>query len=239
VNSIENTLAFYSHPLIVLNDHDTYSCSLMGSCTGIHYRNRYLLLCTRHQLQVLDGRSYEDVGLLDEDGQSFCSAGGIAHYQNHINESEINDLTVFDFTQPCRDRYNMKGCFLNLNAQPQENSDQAIALLVSGYPTTKQSYNLTEESRQLGFTRAQVICTVAGQEDQLSADPAILKILTLDPLKFNPDGMSGGAAFSFQLINRIAHANLAGIVVRAGSGNFFILRINQILQSIDSWLATK
>jgi len=238
VKAMERTLSCYTQPLVIWNHDDTYSCGLIGSCIGIHYRNRYLLLCTRHQLKILGGRSYEDVGLLDKDGHSFCSAAGIRHYRDDINDVDLNDLNVFDFTEPCKDREHMKDRFFNLHGLPPKvPSNQVVGFVVSGYPSSKQNYGLTEETKQLGFARAQITCSLAPYEDQLKTDPTVLKLLSLSPLNFDPDGMSGGAAFVIQLVNGIGHAHLAGMVVRAGSNNFYILTIGYILKFIDSWLA--
>ncbi|MBN8543769.1 MAG: hypothetical protein J0M34_05840 [Alphaproteobacteria bacterium] len=238
IKSLEQTLALYTHPLVVWNHNETYSCSLIGSCIGIHYRERYLLLCTRHQLKTLEGRSYEDVGLLDKDGKSFCSAGGIRYYNNDINDEVLNDLAVFDFTEPCKDRTQMKERFFNLNGLPPDvPSNQVVGLVVSGYPTDKQDYGMNEETRHLGFAQASITCSIASDENQLE-DSTVLKLNVLGSLSLNPDGMSGGAAFTLQLVNGTAHAHLAGMVVMAGSNNFYILKIGCILNSINSWLKT-
>lgn len=235
--SIEGILSKYAHPLVIWNHNETYPCGLIGSSTGIYYQNRYLLLCTRHQLKVLDGRSYEDVGLLDKDGGSFCSGAGIRHYQEGVNEFELHDLTVFDFTKPCSERTQMKERFFNINGPPPNiPSDQIIALIVYGYPSEKQKYDLNEETKHLGFKKESAVCLLAPHNDQSKEDPTTLKIDALEALKFDPDGMSGGAAFVIQLFGTNAQAYLAGIVLRAGRDSFHILRIGHILNSIDSWL---
>lgn len=237
VKSIESILCDYVHPLVVWNHDETYSIGLIGSAIGIQYRKKYLLLCTRHQLKVLDGRDYEDIGLLDEDGHSFCSAGGIRHYLNDFNEVDLHDLVVFDFTLPCKDRQQMRRCFFNLESIPPDvTSDQIIGFISSGFPAENQNYDLSEEKRHLGLHRAQVVCSLSPYNDQPKEDPTILRLTPLDPLCFNPDGMSGGAAFVIQFVNGIPHSYLAGMTVRAGVNNFYILKIGFIRNFIDSWL---
>lgn len=236
-NSAESILSRYTHPLVIWNHVEDYPCGLMGSCLCIYYRDRYLLLCSRHQLKLLQGRSYEDMGLLDKDGYSFCSAAGIKHYNDDFNAVDLHDLTVFDFTEPCNARGHMKERFFNLKeAPPVMRSDHVVGFVVSGYPSKKQDYDFTDGKKQLGLALAPVVCTLAPLEDQ-PEDPTILKLNTLDPLKFDSDGMSGGGAFVIHLDNGVGYTHLAGMIVRGGSNNFYILRMGYIMSVIDEWLA--
>lgn len=237
IKSIEGTLCNYVHPLVVWNDNEIYSIGLIGSAIGIYYRKKYLLLCTRHQLKVLDGRSYENVGLLDKDGHSFCSAGGIRHYVSSMNEVDLHDLVVFDFTEPCKHRPHMQSGFFNLGCIPKvTTSDKIIGFIAAGYPSSNQDVNLTEEERKLRLRRAQVICELAPYSEQPKEDPTLLRLSPLDPLHFNPDGMSGGTVFVMQFLNDKPHAFLAGIIVRAGSNSLYIVKTGFIQKFIDSWL---
>ena len=97
--AVESTLARHTEPLIVWNHDDVYSCSLMGSGVAIRYRNRYLLLCTRHQLKnVLDGRPSDNVGLLDKDGVQ------------ELIKSEVNAGSVYN-QRPFYERWVIYGSF--------------------------------------------------------------------------------------------------------------------------------
>ncbi len=120
---------------------------------------------------------------------------------------------------------------------PDVPSNQVVGLIVSGYPFDKQNYGLTEETRQLGFARAQIVCSIAPYEEQPKADQTVLKLDSLSPLGFNPNGMSGGAAFVMQIVGTSAHAHLAGMVIASSNNKFHIIKIGPILQFIDSWIA--
>ena len=237
VKAIESALCNYVHPLVVWNHDETYSVGLIGSGIAIHYRDKYLLLCTRHQLKALAGRSYEDVGLLDKDGHSFCSAGGIRHYLNHLNEVDLHDLVVFDFTEPCQARPYMRERFFNFESLPPDTlSDQIIGFVASGYPVKEQDYGLTEDEKHLGLRRAQVVCSLAPYNEQPKEDPTLLRLTPMDQLRFDPDGMSGGAAFVVQFVNGLPHAYLAGMIVRAGANSLYILKAVFIQKFIEWWL---
>ena len=114
------------------------------------------MLCTRHQLEVLDGRPYEDIGLLDKDGQNFCTAGGIRHYHESLNDVDLHDLVVFDFTEPCQHRPDMTERFFNFDsAPPNVFSDQVIGFVISGYPSNEQDYGINESEKAIGPSSGQ------------------------------------------------------------------------------------
>ncbi|MDB2414201.1 hypothetical protein N9W34_00340 [Rickettsiales bacterium] len=234
-NSVQSSLSRYTHPPVIHNhNEEIYTCSLRGSSIGIYYRKRYLLLCTRHQL---NGCDYKDVGLIDKDGDSLHTSAGSWHYPPSVNETDLNDLIVFDFTAPCNYSPYMKEWFFSLECFPPNSpSNGIIAFIISGYPSQEQKYNLGEEEKHLGFRRESITCLLGSYDDQVKGDPSILCLSYDHNSDFNPDGMSGGAAFVIQLVNGKPRAYLAGMVVRAGNGKFYILRIGFIQKFIDQYL---
>jgi hypothetical protein len=236
VTSAESILAHYTAPLIVWNHDDVHSCSPIGSSITIRYRGRYLLLCTRHQLNALEGRSYEAVGLLDRDGHTHCTAAGMQCFEG-VNETDFNDLVVFDFTSPCEERPHMKERFFNLvHFPPNTVSDRVAALIVSGYPSKDLDYDM-DERRHLGFVKRIIICQLAGHNHQ-SKDHTLLRLKTPGRLDYDPDGMSGGAAFVVQFEEGKPHAYLAGMVVRARFNDIYILKIKFIKLFLDKYILT-
>lgn len=237
IQSIEGVLCNYTHPLVVWNNDKTFPVSLIGSAICVYYRNKYLLLCTRHQLKLLDGRSYEDVGLLDKDGGYFCSATGISHFLEPLNEVDLHDLVVFNFTKPCQARSHMKQLFFNLESViPDTASEQIVGFFASEYPSKELDYGLAEEPKRLALRRAQVFCELAPYSEQPKEDSTLLRLTPRDPLSFNPNGMSGGSAFAIQFVNGAPHAYLAGMIVRAGTNSVYILKSGSMISFINSWL---
>ena len=234
IRAAESTLARYTLPLVVINNDETYPCSLMGSSIGVKYKDYYFLLCCKHQLQnTLAGRPVRDVGLLDTDGYSLCSAGGIRFFDT-INDSELHDLVVFDFTEPCNNRPKMQERFFNLQHSPPEiNSDRIVTFIASGFPFKDQKYDTNEESRSIGFAKRIELCELAPESEQ-SSDKTLLRVKPLNPFNFDPDGMSGGAAFTILLDGTTQRAYLAGMLVRAGQEDIYLLKIDNILQVLDN-----
>lgn len=232
--SIESTLARWTLPLVVINDDEIYPCSLMGSSIAVKHKGRYFLICCRHQLtNTLAGRSFEDVGLLDVDGHSLCSAGGIRFFDG-VNDSDLHDLVVFDFTEPCKKRQKMQERFLTLEHSPPEvPAHNIVAFIVSGYPFKDQNYEMSEESRKIDFRKRIEICGLAAEDEQ-PADKTLLRIKPKNPFNFDPDGMSGGAAFTILLDGITPRAYLAGLLVRAGREDVYLLKIGNILQMLET-----
>lgn len=231
--SIESTLARWTLPLIVINNDETYPCSLMGSSIAVKHKGRYFLLCCRHQLtNTLAGRSFEDVGLLDVDGHSLCSAGGIRFFDG-LNDSDLHDLVVFDFTEPCKKRPKMQERFFNLEGLPPAvASHKVVTFVVSGFPFKDQKYEITEETRSIGFAKRIELCGLAPENEQ-PKDTTMLRVKPLNPFDFDPDGMSGGAAFTILLDGTTPRAYLAGMLLRAGRDDVYLLKIGNILDVLD------
>ncbi|MDX0218761.1 hypothetical protein GOC40_12230 [Sinorhizobium meliloti] len=227
-SSISSILAKYATNLAVFNEHPTYPLSLCGSATPIHFEGRFFLACCSHQLR---GRNYEHVGLLTDDGSYLVTSAGVRHFIRET-DSDYSDLVVFDFTDPCIEHADLRKRFFDFREIPPDapNTD-TLFLQVTGFPTSTQGYDVNEEARHLALRRHKVICEL----DSNSSDDALLKLKTAGALSFDPDGMSGGSAFTVQWVHGRAKAYLAGMTVRAGRDHIHILKsgyIRSFLRSI-------
>lgn len=231
-SAAEGALTRYTQPLIAINDDDTYPLSLAGSAVAVHYRDRYCLLCTRHQVLAL-AREPECFGLLTKDGRDSISSGGVRHFVG-VNEIDYHDLVAFDFTEPCRARRDLKELFYNWTAVPPDTpSDHIVCLVLSGYPFGDQNYDLAN-GRRLGQLRRIIPCLLDGPEQP--SDPSLLRVRPLEQLSFDPDGLSGGPAFVVQIINGVGHAFFAGIITRAGKSHIHIVRAGFVRHFMDAWI---
>jgi len=73
------------------------------------------------------------------------------------------------------------------------------------------------------------------------ADPkatfvTLLRVKPTQPLKVSPDGMSGGAAFAIQYAAGGPRAYFAGIIVRGGREDFYVLKSGVVMTFLDSIL---
>jgi hypothetical protein len=225
--SIEGALAHHAHPLVINNNEDdTYKVWLRGSATPVRYRDRELLLTTQHQLQGVDE---SQVAMLIGNGRDLVTTAGRAGYSLHP-DSDAHDIIAFDFTEPCRDIPELRGRFFNLARRPPDvRSDHIVGFLLYGYPFKDQNYDLAENNH-LGLRRRYITCTLHSQ----SADPALMTIRPVQPLTFDPDGMSGGSAFVIQIEDEQPSAYFAGIIVRAGTTLLHILKVGFVIEFLDS-----
>ena len=231
--SIESAISNYVQILFVNNDYSEWPLTFMGSCLTIFFRDRYFAICCRHQLKVLQGRPYQDIGILDKDGGIHCTSAGIRYFED-ANDNELHELVLLDFTEPCRDRPIMRNRFIHLDAgQPEVKREQIIGLIASGYPARLQQYD--SERRHFNSVIRNILCQPAPKVGQTD-DPTLHCVLPNSPIDFDPDGMSGGTVFMLYERNGCFHIGLAGIITRANASNFYILRIDSIMHFIDAFI---
>jgi len=227
--AIEKTLAHYIQPLVATNDDRIYPVSILGSCTALKFRERNIVICTRHQLRGWDPKQ---IALLTRDGKYAVTSGGVRHFQE-INETDYHDLAAFDFTEPCNEHQTLHERFFNFNELPPDVlSNHIICLLAYGYPYEDQKYELAEKNH-LGHLKSVVMCEVDGPNQP--ADEALMRLRPINPLGFDPDGMSGGGVFVLQIVDGAPHAYFAGIITRAGRDHVHIVKAPYIRRFIDTW----
>jgi len=224
--SAETVLSGYTQSLVAVNDHDEFPISLVGSCVGLTYRGRDLILCTRHQLK---GRDPESIALLTDDGQYAITSGGVRHFID-VNEYEFHDLAAFDFTEPCREKPFLKRRFFNLTELPPDTaSDRIVCLIASGYPYDDQSF----EERRIGYAKRILLCVPDGPDQY--HDAGLMKLRAVNGFSFNPDGLSGGGAFVVQFVGSEPRAFFAGVITRAGSGYVHLVKAGFVSKFMDLW----
>lgn len=223
--SVERTLARHAVSLIAHNDDDTFKVSLIGSATAVHFRSRYILLCSAHQLHGIDPQR---VAMLKDDGSYVVTSGGYRSFAMS-GETDAYDIAAFDFTEPVAAHPDFRKRFFSLSEVPPDTANVNImAMLLTGYPSKKQAYEIAE-ANHLGFARLQVVCLPDGQP----SDPALLRMRATSPLAVDPDGMSGGPAFVVQLVGGECRAYFAGIVLRGGSEVFHVLKPGNVVMFLE------
>ena len=227
--SIENVLARHTFNLIVANDDELFKVSLVGSATAVRYKGREILLATQHQVKGLDESR---VAMLTDSGSHVITSGGRRGFIPH-SDTDAYDIVAFDFTEPCKERVDLKKRFFELRSAPPDTLNvYVLAMLLTGYPSADQKYEV-HESNHLGIVRRQVICL----PDSQPSDEALLTVRAQRPLEQQPDGMSGGSAFVIQWENGRPKAYFAGIIVRGGKESFRILKAGFVVAFLDSALA--
>ena len=213
--------------LIINNEGDeTFKVSLPGSATAIRYRGHDLMLITQHQLKGVDK---SQVAMLTDD-QIVMSSGCRGRYPN--SESDANDVVAFNFTKSAAAFPELKPHFFNLTKVSANFSDITLPMLVVGFPSDLQNYDLYENNR-LGLRCLLVPCL---PHTERPSDDALLRVKPMEALKVSPDGMSGGAAFAIQHLEGGLSAYFAGITVRGGREDFYILKSDVVIDFLDDIL---
>ena len=224
--SVERALSRYTFNLIVENGEcETYKILLAGSATAVRYAGREILLTTQHQVAKVD---LSRVAMLTDTGSHAITSGGVRAYKPNP-DTDAHDIVAFDFSEPCRARHELKRRFFNLIENPPDVPSERIgAFLLSGYPFDDQKYDI-EENNHLGLTRRNVACVLHSQP----SDDALLIVKAQRLLEIDPDGMSGGSAFSIILTSEGPKAYLSGMIVRGGRELFYILKVGYITTFLD------
>lgn len=224
----DSVLAKYVRPLIIKSEHEIYKVYVRGSATPIKYRNRFFLLCTQHQIADIP---LEDVSILKNDGSVLITTGGVRHFETR-GDTDLRDLVAFDFTEPCADHPDLVSDFFHFREPPPDApSADTVFVQVTGFPSARQLYEL--DRNRLGLQKYKVLCKLHSQP----RDEALIALKPINTLKVDPDGMSGGCAFSVQFVSGKAFAFFAGIVVRGGLDRLYILKSGFIKDFLDATMA--
>ena len=95
--------------------------------------------------------------MLTDSGSHVITSGARRGYSPHP-DSDVHDIVAFDFTEPCKDRPELRNRFFDLRAAPPDVFKvQVLAMLLAGYPTADQEYEI-HENNHLGIVRRHVVC---------------------------------------------------------------------------------
>jgi hypothetical protein len=235
IDSIVKLLPKYTYPLAAMRKNKEFPGNI-GSCALIKYKEKYYLICTRHQL--VEGNkfnyNYKNLGILFGDKVEFISSGGIAYYPKG-NESDALDIVVLNYTESCKERRELKELFFDFREMPPlVPSTQVVSFIVSGYPQAETEY---EGFKKIKFIMRSIECTLANQEEQ-GYDEALMVLKPSKPVT-NYNGLSGGAAFVIITEGEKAKAYFAGIVARAGENDVRIIKSGFIINHIDNFIAKR
>lgn len=229
--AIRSVLTRYVDHLAEYHEDPIFKVSLGGSMVLLHYRNRYFGVCCNHQLR---DRKHQEVCLFERAGEKIVTSGGVAHFTIE-GESDSTDLAVFNFTDPCLEGALSSNRFFEFRELPPSvPSNEIVFTLCAGFPSKDQRYEL-EDKNHLGSIKRIVVCTLDGQP----SDPALIRLAPMEPLTFDPDGMSGGSAFTCIVVGGEFRAYFSGVIARAGKEYIHIIKAGYIKKLLDVSIDTK
>ena len=215
--SLQSTLSSFATNLVLVNDDEVFTVSLVGSATYLRFRGRYLLCCSQHQLV---GQDPERVSILHDDGSVAISSGGISYF-GLSQDTDAYDIAVFDFTSAAAAHPFLKRRCFSLDERPHANAaEETIAYIAAGYPSTAQNYDLAE-TRSIGLRRYSVTCRTSSTS---GTDEAILELDPIEKPTVAIDGMSGGPVFRVSADGLGFRVELGGMILQGGAGRLRVLR---------------
>lgn len=224
--STGNSLSRYTRIAAVFNDDETYKISLLGSMTAIRFNGREIALTTQHQLRGVDESR---VGILTDTGSRLITSGGSRRYPPNA-ETDAYDIIAFDFSDPCKSRPELQSYFFDLRSPPPDTLiENVLAVLLTDYISKEQDYDIADNNH-LGLVRRRIACRF----DTQPSDDALLRVKPLQPLDKSPDGMSGGTAFMIMNENSAHKAYFAGIIVRGGQNELYIIKAGYVFDFLKS-----
>lgn len=229
IRSVPSVLARHAVGVVIVSDHDIYNVFLRGTGTLLRNRDRFFMICCHHQIK---GEALDRVGFFPSEEPVVITSAGVKIF-DHQTDTDLSDLAIFDFTEPVKKSPGIERLFFNFNEHPPNayNTDTAF-VQVAGFTTHHQAYELGDERNHLGLVKLNITYVL----DSPSNDRAILKLRPAqEALHFDPDGLSGGSAFSVQFVDEKAKAFFAGIVCRAGKNSAYIIKSNYILAALNTF----
>lgn len=216
--------------LVRMTGDPTFEFQLCGSGFALSYRNRWLLICTQHQLPVQPCSEY---GLLVKERGRIVSPSRYRGYDKSASgfSDEYKDICVFDFTETMLPYPHMGKHFAALrNEEIWDGREDVLGLIAFGCAYDDQNYDVAE-ARHFGAAVRAVTCRIDGE----TSDKSVLRLSTMDPLDVNPDGMSGGPVFGICRNGLEFRAKFAGIITRAGGSTIYAVhsaRVTALLEGL-------
>lgn len=227
--NVQSMLGQFSFNLFVWAHDETFRVSLLGSATPLLYRGHHFVLCTGHQIKNVDRT---DICMLTADGEfavtssGYCAARGGDEGMQH----DLEDIVVFNFDGACEEHPALRRSFFKIGEFPPDcMSDAVIAVLNYGYPSQDQVYELHDKNH-IGSLRRSTILKAHGQP----LDETLLHLKPLQSLDLAPDGLSGGPNFVILKSGKDFNAYFAGITVRAGKDDLYMVKSGFIKWLLDA-----
>lgn len=226
---VQKMLGQYSFNLFAWTHDPTLKVSLLGSATPLLYRGNYLVLCSGHQIKTVDPK---DISMVTDDGAFAVTSSGFTAPQIGPDgmRHDLQDIVIFNFNGACDEHPAFRQRFFRVESLPPDSmSDTIVAVLNYGYPSMDQIYDLYD-SNHIGSRRRATTFKVHRQPE----DETLLHLKPLRSLTFNPDGLSGGPNFVIHRSGPDFRAFFAGVTVRAGADDLFMVKSGYIRGLMDA-----
>lgn len=237
---LQRRLSMFSGQLICVNDDAGRDINLFGSMANVRLGEKYLCVCTQHQL---GNTEISKVCIHNFNRTRFVSAG--AYYfvkSSHAGQdlNEIEDLCAFDFTEAVNNLGVSPARFLDISEHSAIRPSAGESnFVVCGHAHKDVSIDLMDDcDYSQGIRSIASLCrcnfyslvSETGDRDLVTLRSSSL------PEKFNADGFSGAPVFGLSIRQARVVLSFAGIVTRGGNGYVHVVPGDRIKACIQDFL---
>ena len=226
---IPSALARYSVALFYRTHFPGCEVALRGSGTPLRIGERYLLFCTRHQVDDI----YKDVSLWIPRTTDYVTSESFSknYPLDGLMTSDEMDLCSLQFTAPVRQHPKLAKVFFQIGGpRALEDYKDVICMYCCGHPFVDQIFDVYD--RNAIELRHRIVVL---HSPIVTSDAALSRAQRFTPFEFDPNGMSGGPVFA--VCEGIAGLEIrfAGVVCRAGHDVVHFINGAAVNRFIDWW----
>jgi hypothetical protein len=226
--NLQSSLNRFAQNLVRFTHDADYKIQLIGSATGLDYRRSKFLVCTMHQIKNI---APVDIGIIELVKSSFISSAGFTCFRgsDRMKESDDQDLCAFYFTEQVAENPVLERRFFKFGSDVVlSDDDEIVAYLAYGCAFSDQRYDVVEDNH-LGLKTRSMTC----YSGDILSDPALRQCKLISPMKFDPNGLSGGPVFATVVTGTEQALKFAGIINRSGNGTIHFLKAKAIQNLLD------
>ena len=231
-NSILGAIKTHCEPALFHtgDEADLYSISKSGTLFKVKFKGRYFAISSRHQ--VLDqGYDHENLVLHNYFRKRLLTSHRAVFPEGSEFQKEDFDALLHEFTEVVRSGELPSLGWYDLTREINRDSIGEIKLAFAvGYPGAFNFIDYEKPAYQAVAKGIVGTPTKSGISGRLAFDP-------VEPVDFDPSGMSGGPVFGLELDRDGYRASFAGILTNASQIRFNFLSINRLKRMFLSLLA--
>ncbi len=246
INNVPDNIVRFCKPLFFYNPGSEFELSIVGTCFLARYRQKLVLVTTRHQLGKGNAARAPDEAciLVEEDGKRHaltCSAYARPTFPDHPDHNVAEDIILLQF-DPAAHTVNPDRLFFDMTGMRtlDEVNEGAVTLYFAvGYPTEfaelKGNFDDPDAISFDGYMSR--FSKLYLETDRKESMPAHIEFrtrrdhtLTINDL----DGISGSPVFFlYQDEERQSHLGYAGMIRLAANGIFHVYEGRYVKQMLD------
>ncbi len=231
--SVNKSIRKATQILVVMSPDDVHQISLRGTATSIKYRHRYWLISTRHQIKEFE---MEQAGVLANFPNHYVSSEGCHSLSSTVDDSDQFDLYAWEFTGLVNEGAIESGKFLGmLDSGQLRDGEKVLGGCLFGYGFSDHTVDWSEDDEHgpkmshVHLPQREFFVEYHGD----AYESSVFKVVAINKDSAELDGFSGSPVFLYVLNDEQIECKFAGLVLRGGNGNFYVVKHSVIRRLLD------